>query len=113
MDTMTEAEIRNSTEFAEWITRYNKLNHADLTTKTAPYYLFVDYLSTLISSDESETINELTAENAKLREQLAEAESALEAIADMTMSMVVNVQHMNDERGRIARAYLSKHNTTT
>lgn len=76
MDTMTEDEIRNSTEFAEWITRYNKLNHADLTTKTAPYYLFVDYL-TLISSDESETIDELTAENAKLRAELAEAKRLL------------------------------------
>ena len=57
-------------------------------------------------------VNELTAENAKLRAELAEAEAALEAIADMTMSMVVNVQHMNDERGRIARAYLSKHTAT-
>ena len=55
---------------------------------------------------------QLTAENAKLRAELAEAESALKAIADMTMSMVVNVQHMNDERGRIARAYLSKHTAT-
>ena len=57
-------------------------------------------------------VDELTAENAKLRAELAEAESALKAIADMTMSMVVNVQHMNDERGRIARAYLSKHTAT-
>ena len=57
-------------------------------------------------------LEDAESENAKLRAELAEAESALKAIADMTMSMVVNVQHMNDERGRIARAYLSKHTAT-
>ena len=54
----------------------------------------------------------LTAENAKLREQLAEAVMALKQIAGVTMSMVVNVQHLADERGRIARAYLAQHEDT-
>jgi regulator of replication initiation timing len=57
--------------------------------------------------------NALITENAKLREQLAEAVTAIENIAGVTMSMVVNTQHLADERGRIAREYLRKHTPAT
>lgn len=73
---MNESRWRNSNEFAEWLNRYNRLNHADLTTKTAPEYLLVEFVEMGIDG----SVERLTAENAKLREQLAEAQRIISYI---------------------------------
>lgn len=53
---MNESRWRNSNEFAEWLSRYNRLNHADLTTKTAPEYLLVEFVEMGVNGDEDSPI---------------------------------------------------------